>query len=973
MWHRRPHATMPAIGIIGIIGILAAIMPPSAFGFHVPTTRSTSMPARPLIFPTRAASISTPCRSRSRSPSFVGKTVDDETNIVRRSSTRLFSLSNLINDINQSASNPSPGKPPRTVFVGGKGGVGKTTISSTLAVTLASDFESDLNILVVSTDPAHSLGDALDVDLRSSGGEPVVLTDPLTGGRLHACEVNPAAALDSFRANLQAFDVNRLADALGVSPSLLEGLGLKEFSGLLNNPPPGLDELVALSNVLDVRGVNEGKFDAIVVDTAPTGHTLRMLQLPTFIDGFLGKLIELRMKLSGLASTLQAMFGSTEAQQRAQAIDDAVSKLEEFKLQMSSLKYRLTDAESTSFVVVTIPTKLGVAESKRLMGELKSQGVAVTDIVVNQCVGSLQMQGDNNDDSDDGGSSALASYYERRKSGQQRWISEIRKATEEVSSSSEYKGNGSPDPIAVTEVPFFDVELVGVPALAYVGKQTFESNPSFSHLLGDDGESKFVICGGKGGVGKTTTSSSLAITMAAAGHNVAIVSTDPAHSLGDALDIDLKGGMLVDLPLTGEGTLSALEIDPAASLRQFKKVQRWISEIRKATEEVSSSSEYKGNGSPDPIAVTEVPFFDVELVGVPALAYVGKQTFESNPSFSHLLGDDGESKFVICGGKGGVGKTTTSSSLAITMAAAGHNVAIVSTDPAHSLGDALDIDLKGGMLVDLPLTGEGTLSALEIDPAASLRQFKKVVDDLIGGDSGPKGDLANTLSDLGDIFDTLPAGTDEVVALAKVVGLIKKGNFDRIVLDTAPTGHTLRMLSTPSFLADLIERVLAIANKINSNAAVKMLITSAAGGEDIDAAAEAAKSTLLSFQLQMWDLEDLFADAEQTEFLIVTVPTELAVRESIRLMNDLTFEAPDMPIKVRNVVANQVLSGDADGDGGFLRRAGEGEAFSLADLRTFVDASNASPVPIITQVPYLDTEPRGVYGLKALSEELVRE
>jgi len=358
---------------------------------------------------------------------------------------------------------------------------------------------------------------------------------------------------------------------------------------------------------------------------------------------------------------------------------------------------------------------------------------------------------------------------------------------------------------------------------------------------------------------------------------------------------------------------------------------------------------------------------------VPALAYVGKQTFEGNPSFSHLLGDDGESKFVICGGKGGVGKTTTSSSLAVTMAAAGHNVAIVSTDPAHSLGDALDIDLKGGMLVDLPLTGEGSLSALEIDPAASLSQFKKVVDDLIGGDSGPKGDLANTLSDLGDIFDTLPAGTDEVVALAKVVGLIKKGNFDRIVLDTAPTGHTLRMLSTPSFLADLIERVLAITNKVNSNAAVKMLITSAAGGEDIDAAAEAAKSTLLSFQLQMWDLEDLFADAEQTEFLIVTVPTELAVRESIRLMNDLTFEAPDMPIKVRNVVANQVLSGDVDGDGGFLRRSGEGEASSLADLRAAVDASNASPVPIITQVPYLDTEPRGVYGLKALSEELLRE
>ena len=63
---------------------------------------------------------------------------------------------------------------------------------------------------------------------------------------------------------------------------------------------------------------------------------------------------------------------------------------------------------------------------------------------------------------------------------------------------------------------------------------------------------------------------------------------------------------------------------------------------------------------------------------------------------------------------------------------------------------------------------------------------------------------------------------DEVVALAKVVGLVKKGNFDRIVLDTAPTGHTLRMLSTPAFLSDLIEKVLAIAQKLNSNPMVKV-------------------------------------------------------------------------------------------------------------------------------------------------------
>ena len=297
------------------------------------------------------------------------------------SNSQLFSLKKLVDEV---SSRPT-GKEPSTVFVGGKGGVGKTTTSAALAVRLASNYENPLKVLVVSTDPAHSLGDALYVDLRKGRGQPIPMTDPLTGGRLYACEVDASAALDDFRKNLEAFDVGKLADALGVSPDLLDGFGLAEFSGLLNNPPPGLDELVALSNVLDTDSV-AADFDVIVVDTAPTGHTLRLLALPQFLDGFLGKLIKLRMKLSGLASTLQSLFGNAQAEQRAQAIDNAVDKLEAFRTKMSRLRTRLQDSATTSFVVVTIPTKLGVSESKRLMTELNSQGVSVTDVVVNQCV-----------------------------------------------------------------------------------------------------------------------------------------------------------------------------------------------------------------------------------------------------------------------------------------------------------------------------------------------------------------------------------------------------------------------------------------------------------------------------------------------------------------------------------------------------------------------------------------------------------
>ncbi|KAI2510597.1 hypothetical protein MHU86_3865 [Fragilaria crotonensis] len=720
----------------------------------------------------------------------------------------LFSLNKLVDDIVDSPS-------CRTVFVGGKGGVGKTTVSSALAVSLASSFEHDVKVLVVSTDPAHSLGDALDVDLRVGVGKPVLMTDPLTGGRLHACEIDAAAALDSFRESLSAFDVTKLADALGVSPELLESFGLSEFSGLLNNPPPGLDELVALANVLDSDKTTE--YDVVVVDTAPTGHTLRLLALPQFLDGFLGKLLKLRLKLSGLASSLQALFGSAEAKQRAQTVDDAVAKLEEFRVKMSKLKATLSNSKQTSFVVVSIPTKMSVAESKRLVAELTNQGVPVTDIVVNQCVAGRD--GDT--------SERMTTYYERRKVGQQRWIKELTESAGKVSASKEFKENGDARPIAVTTVPFFDVELIGVPALAYLGRECFVDNPNFSHLMEDDGskEPKVVICGGKGGVGKTTTSAALAVSMAAQGHNVALISTDPAHSLGDAIALNLAGGALQDCP----------------------------------------------------------------LLGVPPT--------------------------------------------------------------------------------------DGSLSVLEVDPTQALGQFKAVIDQLLGSkDDSATSDITSALRDFGDIFDTLPAGTDEVVALAKVVHLVKKGNFDRIVLDTAPTGHTLRMLSTPGFLAELIDRVLVLAQKVNSNAAVKMLINAVGGAgnqEEMASTASMAKSTLLNFQLQMYDLEDMFSNAEQTEFLIVTVLTELAVRESVRLLNDLTFDAPDMPIKVRNIVANQVLNDDGSDVGVFLQKIHDGQESSIQDLKSMI--SNMKSPAELTQVQYLDTEPRGVFGLKVLADALLKK
>lgn len=177
------------------------------------------------------------------------------------------------------------------------------------------------------------------------------------------------------------------------------------------------------------------------------------------------------------------------------------------------------------------------------------------------------------------------------------------------------------------------------------------------------------------------------------------------------------------------------------------------------------------------------------------------------------------------------------------------------------------------------------------------------------------------------------------------------------------------MLSTPSFLAELIEKLLKIANKINDNAAIRMFISGSTGSKDWESAAAQARSTLLNFQFKMYDLEDLFANAERTEFLVVTVPTELAVRESMRLLNDLTFESPDLPIKVRNVVVNQVLE-DSSAQV-YVDHVRVSQQKSISVLEQTV--ATAPYKTALTLVPYLDTEPRGVFGLKVLADALLNE
>jgi anion-transporting ArsA/GET3 family ATPase len=145
--------------------------------------------------------------------------------------------------------------------------------------------------------------------------------------------------------------------------------------------------------------------------------------------------------------------------------------------------------------------------------------------------------------------------------------------------------------------------------------------------------------------------------------------------------------------------------------------------------------------------------------------------------------------------------------------------------------------------------------------------------------------------------------------------------------------------------------VLSIAEKVNSNPTVKLFLSGAAaarGVQSLDDTANAAKAELISFQMQMYDLDEIFSNEAQTECLIVTIATQLAVHERIRLLDDLFFEST--PIKVRNIVVNQVL-GEEDSEI-FASRVANGQIQFIERLQRSV-SSLSNPPSITKATPHI--------------------
>jgi arsenite-transporting ATPase len=275
------------------------------------------------------------------------------------------------------------------VFVGGKGGVGKTTSSSAIATLLAE--RCNKRVLLISTDPAHSLSDAF---LRDFTSVPTPISCGNDGGtgNLHVMEVDPS---ETMRAELGKWA--ELAGEISAGSTNAADGGIDGDDGGENNDMvqkitqfqewlsgiPGIDEATALASAIE--HIESDRYDLIVFDTAPTGHTLKLLGMPDILQAGIEKLHGWQNTIWGYWDVLKGM-GSSASLRRMQAKEEVANMLENYKRGIQKVALMLQDQRRTRFVVVCIAEYLSISESRRLLRELKRNRVRASHVIVNQLV-----------------------------------------------------------------------------------------------------------------------------------------------------------------------------------------------------------------------------------------------------------------------------------------------------------------------------------------------------------------------------------------------------------------------------------------------------------------------------------------------------------------------------------------------------------------------------------------------------------
>jgi arsenite-transporting ATPase len=449
------------------------------------------------------------------------------------------------------------------IFFSGKGGVGKTTMASATAIHYALEGKKTL---IVTTDPAANLSDVFEQEIGHRVTS--INVGAIREFPLHAMEIDPDEATREYKENI-----------IGPFRELMPEDVIASMEENLSGPCT--TEMASFDRFIDFMETDE--YDIIVFDTAPTGHTIRLLELP--VDW--SKHIEESAQGSG-----QTCLGPVQSIQESKEKYDRATAL-------------LKDPERTDFIFVMRPEELSLYETIRASKELETIGIRSGEIIINGILPEEVCELD---------------FFKRKYSMQMNIIKETDKTFSKpkrqmLLRDSEIKGVEALKDIAKE---LFDRSTVGamsprpyLHSYDFPDVQAHFGKPDLDKLLSPKSGTKALFFTGKGGVGKTTISCITAIHSAKKRLNTLIVTTDPAAHIGEVFNIKTSNEPVVIID-----NLSAVMIDQEKAFKEYK--QRILNDARDKYSEAMITAMEEELNSP---CVEEMAAFDKFIRFIESSAY----------------------------------------------------------------------------------------------------------------------------------------------------------------------------------------------------------------------------------------------------------------------------------------------------------------------------------------------------------------